>query len=632
MIPPFDATDSTDTPRADRTSEASRARETPRRPGTPETSDGVRATTRRDVLRVLGAGGSMALAGCAALTPSKGARSDDEKRRTLRMIGTPIQTLDPVASVDTASNRVVTQLYDGLVQYPKGRPDPEPLLATDVRTAEGGRVYTFALKEDVTFSDGSALTAADVVYSFERCAASEHSMWSSTLLDVLGVAHDTRTVDGEGEGGSTGAYAPGSLGVRAVDEHTVEIRLDEPFHAALEVLALPAFGIVPEGIVGDVEGYEGELAYERFARESPVGAGPFAFDRWESGTEYAVVARKGYHGDGPRIAGIHWQVIEDPGAAFDHALQREVDAFWVPNAAFDRGKLAIESTDDAGRAVGTYGPLSNGLTATYLRVPLVATYFVGFDPTAVPRAVRRAVAHLLDGRTIVERVHKGRGEAAVHLTPPSVFPGGPAGYDDHARGYPYGGERGMERARAVLADAGYDESNPASLTFTTYDSGAWHETATLLRSKAASVGLTIEIESAPFPTLVERAMKGSLAAFSFAWTMDYPAPDNFLQLLDPENEQSPFRGWGGTPAAARARSAWETIRAHPRATDEDRRVRARAYRTMEEANWQDVVVLPVYHPIGEGFYYPWVDLPRKTGAAGFDKHKYTDVTLGERSA
>ncbi len=544
------------------------------------------------------------------------------------MIGGQLQSLDPINAIDTESTSVITQLYDGLVHYRAGSLDPEPRLATDVRTADGGRVYTFPLREEATFADGSALTAADVVYSFERVAASEHSLWASTLLDVLGVAHETRTV--EGDDGPTEAYVPGSLGVRATDERTVELRLDEPFHAALDVLALPAFGIVPEGIVGDVEGHEGRLAYERFARDSPVGAGPFALDDWKEGTSYRVVARDDYYGEGPRISGIRWQVVEDPAAAFDLALEREVDAFWVPSAAFDPAKVDVESTDEGGRAVGTYGPLSNGLTASYLRVPVVATYFVGFNPEAVPRAVRRAVAHLLDAPTVVEQVHKGRGEAAAHLTPPNVFPGGSAGYDDHARGYPYDGEEGMERARAALAAAGRDRSNPTSLTFTTYESAEWRETGDLLRSKGANVGLDVRIESAPFPSLVERATAGSLEAFSFSWTMDYPAPDNFLQLLDPANDESPFRTWGGTPAADRARSAWERIRAHPRDTDEDRRARGEAYLAMEEANWEDVVVLPVYHPIGEGFYYPWVDVP-KTGAAGFDKHKYTDVAVGERS-
>ncbi len=546
------------------------------------------------------------------------------------MIGQPIRTLDPAQSIDTASAKIVSQLYDGLTYYPKGTPTPELLLAEDLSVSDDGREYAFALKPNATFSDGSPVRAADVVYTFERLASSPVSAWASTLLDLVGVTHETRTV--ETDSGTREEYVPGSLGVEAADERTVRLRLSEPFHATTAVLAHPSFGIVPEGIVGDVEGYDGEVKREEFAARRPVGAGPFALDYWKQGTEYRVNAREDYHGHAPTVAGIHWQVISDPNSAYEYATNGNADAFWVPDARFDPELVSIRAVDERGRKVGTYGPLpENGKTVRYVQVPQATTMYVGFNAELVPRPVRRAVAYALNQERQLRDVHKGRGLAATHLTPPSLFPGGPEAYDRHARGhYPYGvGETRLDAAERTLREAGYDPGDPAELTFTVYEGANWRTTGERLRDQLAAVGVELTLEEAPFPALAKRRENGALEMFSFGWSMDYPAPENFLQLLSPTAEASRV-AWKGTDASKRAAEAWKAIEAHRTESDADRTARRRACLAMERANWEDAVIVPKYHPVGEGFYYRWVDVP-KTGAAGFDKHKYNHVRIARRT-
>ncbi|WP_276301599.1 ABC transporter substrate-binding protein [Halorussus lipolyticus] len=578
----------------------------------------------------LGTAGSVAvgvgLAGCSGSAPTA---DDPSGERTFRMVGSAIRTLDPVAAADSESTTVVTQLFDGLVHYPKGNIDPELLLAEDHRVSEAGRVHTFELDPEATFSDGRPVTADDVVYSFERLAGSKHSQSASKLLDVLGVEHETETV--ESDDGTTEEYVPGSLGVEAKGDRTVEIRLEEPFHTALGVLAYPAFSVVPEGVLGDVEGYDGEMSHEEFATENPVGAGPFVLDTWKKDVEYSVTARDDYRGDGPYVEGIHWKVTSNPSAAYTYAINRNADAFWVPTGKFDPNLVSIEKTDRKGRKVGTYGPLpENGETVQYRQIPLTWTYYLGFNAENVERPVRRAVAYVLNQQTQVEKVHQGRGKRAGHLTPPNLYPGGNPAYEDHAEQYPYGlGESRFDEAQSVLSEAGYGPDNPAEMTLSVYDATAWFETGKLLRDKLARVGVDVSVERVPFATIAERGQNGDLDAFTYGWVMDYPSPESFLKILYPPSSGDQFFFWGGTDAADRAESAWQTVLDHSSGSDADRKARAEAYREMESANWEDVIALPVYHPVGEGFYYDWVDVP-KTGAAGFSKHKYTDVRVGKR--
>ncbi len=574
------------------------------------------SSSRRAFLGTVGVVGGSAVAGCL------GAQGvEDDAAQTFRMVGSPIQTLDPAAANDGASYRVITQLFDGLVHYPKGNPKSELLLAEDVTVSDDGRTYTFALKDGVTFSNGSTLSASDVVYSFERVAASPNSTHASLLFDHLGLEHERQ--DGE--------YVPGTLGVEAVAEKTVEFRLQSPFYATLDVLALPALSIVPEGILGDVQGYDGEMSHEKFATETPVGAGPFTFDRWSSDAEYAVTARDDYHGDGPNVAGIHWHVMSNPNAGYTYATNENADAFWVPTSKFDRAKVTVETTDEQGRKIGTYGPLpENGRTVRYLQVPLVTTYYVGFNAQAVPKPLRKAIAYLVNQHRELNDTRKGRGELATHLTPPSIFPGGRQAAQKHAKSYPYGSaESNLDAAQKVVERAGYGPDNPGSITMTTYRSSSWQLTAQTLQDKLRAIHVNLEIQEAPLPTLIERGQNGSLEAFTLGWSMDYPSPETFLHLLGTGKESQSFLYWDGTPAAKRAQRAWNRVLDHRSSSDADRQVRHEAFVEMEEANWEDVALIPTYHPIGEGFYYQWADVP-KTGAAGFSKHKYTDVTLDRR--
>ncbi|WP_128478403.1 ABC transporter substrate-binding protein [Halorussus pelagicus] len=578
----------------------------------------------------LGTAGTVAvgvgLAGCTGSAPKAEGSSAE---RTLQMVGSSIRTLDPAAANDSESTTVISQLFDGLAHYPKGDLDPELLLADDHSVSDDGTVHTFELHPEATFSDGRPVRADDVVYSFERVAASENSTSASDLLDVLGVEHETRTV--ETGDGTAEEYDPGTLGVEAVDDQTVEIHLTEPFHAALGVLAYPSFGIVPEGVVGDVPGYDGEMSQDEFATENPIGAGPFTLKNWQKDVEYAVSARDDYYGDGPYVAGIHWQVTSDPAAAYTYATNENADIFWVPSGTFDSSLVSIETTDEKGRNVGTYGPLpENGRTIQYLQVPLTWTYYIGFNTEQVEKPVRQAIAYVLNQQTQIAEVHDGRGSSAAHITPPNLYPGGNAAYRDDAEAYPYNlTESRFEDAKAVLADAGYGPENPTEVRLTVYEGEAWNETATLLRDKLASVGVDLTVEQTTFASIAERGRNGELDAFSYGWTMDYPSPDTFLKILYPPTSEDYFFRWGGTSAADRAERAWERVLDNSSGSESDRQARTEAYREMERANWEDVVALPVYHPIGEGFYYDWVDVA-KTGAAGFSKHKYNHAKVGKR--
>ena len=597
-------------------------------------------TTRRSFLKTTGSTASaVALGGLAGTAGAQdgggsnqgtgtGQSGQGDQGGTFSLINSTMSTLDPIKATDTASGEVIQQVFDALMNYPNGKTAVEKLLAKNYTVSKDYKTYTFDLKQGVKFHNGKELTAQDFVYSFERLAQSKNSRRAYFILDSIGVKHSTD---------AKGNYQPNSLAVRAPDKYTLEMELAKPFHATLEMLAYTSFAAVPKNIVGDIKGASGQLSYQEFATSAPVGAGPFKFDKWESSTEAVVTRFDDYHGRKANVGQVHWQIMSDSNARYNYAMNKNADAFSLPTSKYNQNKLNVKKTDKLGRQVGTYGPLRNGETVNYLGVSTIDTYYVGFNTNAVEEPARKAMAYAMNKPQLVEQVFKGRGRPAYHFTPPAIFPGGPDAYKKHAKqNYPYSyGETDLEKARQVMKEAGYGPNNRYKFTFTVYQaSSTWPDVGKLLRDKLASAYIDMTVETAPFSTLLKRGRNGNLEAYSLGWVMDWPAPDNFLQLLYPPNtdtsQSAPlvYLNWSGTKAAKRAKQAWQTVKNNTAPTKQAKKKRNQAYLKMEMANWDDVALLNVYHQLEQRFWYDYAEIP-KFGAAGTSRQMFNDVKMNK---
>ncbi len=364
-------------------------------------------TSRRKFLAATGSvAGAAALAGCSGggsgetetgtemetemdseETPT--ATESGSEGTTFNRINSTLTTFDPIEATDTASGRVIRQIFDTLLIYENATTTVTNQLATDFEVSEDFTTYTFTLADDATFHNGDSVTASDIVYSWERLAQSDNSSRAYFILDSIGVTHETETVTQDGE--ETEQYAPGTLGVEAVDEQTLRMELSAPFHATLQMMAYTSFAALPEGIVGDIEGYEGDIERDALASSNPVGAGPFELENYESGTEVSVTAVEDHYRGGANIDRVHWQIIEKDQPKYNYAMNRNADLFGIPTSFYEPSKVSVDETDAAGRALGSYGEIRNGDTVNYVGVPTINSFYVGFNMEAV-RATRTASA------------------------------------------------------------------------------------------------------------------------------------------------------------------------------------------------------------------------------------------------
>lgn len=541
---------------------------------------------------------------------------------TLKLTSGTVTTLDPIRATDPSTVAIIENLFDGLTTFPDGETTAELQLATDVTVSSDGRTYTASLREDATFHDGTPITASDFVYSWERLAASENSTNAYYLLEYLGVDHTT----------TGGEYDPNSMAVRALDDHTLEFTLTEPFHAALELLALPAFAVVPEGIVGDVQGYAGQTSYQSFA-ENPVGSGPFTLGHWTQNTEVTLARFADYHGVAPDLDQIHWKVVTDSTTEYTYGQNGNADLLTVPDDKYDPGKLKVSKTDAKLRRFGVYGPMQNGKTVSYLGTPLTRTYYIAFNADRVEKPARQAVAYAMNQREVVDDYLETRAEPAAHLTPPAIYPNDD--YAAHANDhYPYGYESTeLAMATQVMEDAGYSESNMYEFTLTTYESRTLKGISQLLQDKLGAAHVDMKYEEEYFSTYLNRLVNGDVDAYIFGWFANWPRPDDFLKNLNPPATRTDGSAdgfsvnWSGTDGSEQAEQAWQQVEANMEPTGQARQVREQAYISMERANWEDVVVLPLYHPIDERFAYDGVDVA-PFGGLGSTYQEYNRVVKG----
>ncbi|MGF9978275.1 ABC transporter substrate-binding protein [Viridibacillus arvi] len=235
-------------------------------------------------------------------------------------------------------------------------------LATSYKVSEDGKVWTVKMREDVKFSDGEPLTAADVVFTFET------AINNGSVVDLNGMAK-----------------------VEAVDDYTVKFTLKEP--QSTFVNSLVATGIVPKH------------AYGKDYAENPIGSGPFQLVQWDKGQQVIVKANPEYYDKKPNFKQITFLFLNED-AAFAAAQAGTVDLAYIP-AAFSKQKVkgmrleTIQTVDNRGIVF----PFVKSGEENEAGLP------IGNDVTADP-AIRHAINIGVDRQALVDGVLEGHGTPA----------------------------------------------------------------------------------------------------------------------------------------------------------------------------------------------------------------------------
>lgn len=461
-------------------------------------------------------------------------------------------TLDPALVGDTTSAFVVRQLFSGLVRLDTNL-EVQPDLAASWEVSPDGTVYTFTLRPDARFADGTPITAEDVQYTLERATDPNlaPALPAQTYLrDIVGVR--------EKLAGNTDTIS----GLRVLDPQTIEITIDAPKSFFLAKLANPTSFIVDRRTVE---------ASPRDWTSRPNGSGPFMIERWRNDDVLVLQRNPNFYRDPAQLD----QITMLMGAAASNPLvlyeEGEIDLVEVPTYALPR----FQDPDN---------PLHGDLVS----VPQLSLFYIGMNVSIPPfddPQVREAFTLLIDRTRLTDLTLRGSATPARGVLPPGM-PGYNADLPPPAAD--------IAAARQLIAASRY--GSVANLPPIVAYGGGW--TTTLSEIAADELGLEIEVRAfETFGDYLAALEANEFALFSMGWIADYADPENFLDVL--------FRSGSGENHMLYANPEVDAL-LDAAATAESDTERWRLYREAEQRIIADAPIIPLYHDVGNYLIKPYV--------------------------
>ncbi len=474
----------------------------------------------------------LALALSLGLSPLAGSAPTAAAGGPLRYLGGAPGTYDPAFIADANDVQLLLQLYAGLTRLDE-RGEPYPSLARSWDVSADGRTYTFHLRDGVRFSDGSALTAADVRRSWLRLL---DPTTHATAPDVLAV------IDGAPERIAGGSEA--AVGIQAPDPRTLVVRLRHPASYFPSITATPATFVVPR-TANATRDWQQPDAF--------VGSGPYGVAA-ASATQITLRANPQYAGAPPPIAEVDWltDTQDDPVTLF---ADDKLDLVNIGSA--DAGWIAYD------RALGPDLHRAAALNVEYF----------GFDVTRPPfddARVRRAFALALDRSRLVELAAGTSALAAASIVPPALQPGN--GFHVPAAN--------VDEAKRLLDQAGYaDRSKLGTITV----NGTALDVGPAVETWREALGARIEVETMDFDAYLRQLDTDVPQVFTINWIADYPSPHALYSLLLQPDAASNYGHWRDDAFVTLLEAA---------AAAKDDAARAAAYRAVDERVADQAPLIP----------------------------------------
>lgn len=283
---------------------------------------------------------------------------------TIGMVLEP-PNLDPTSGAAAAVDEIVySNLFEGLTRI-DGDGAVKPALAESWDVEDAGKAYVFHLRQGVTFHDGSAFDAEDVIFSLDRARSADSTNAQKELFQ-------------------------GIERIEAVDPFTVRFTLTEPDGGFPYNMAWGDAVIVDQASIGQIA-------------TSPVGTGPFRFGEWRQGDRVTLAAWDGYWGEKPALSAATFRFISDPTAAFAAIMAEDVDAF--PNYPAVETVAQIEADPRFKVVIGT----TEGETILAMN---------NTKPPLDDIHVREAIAHAINRQEIIDGAMFGFGTPiGTHFAP-----------------------------------------------------------------------------------------------------------------------------------------------------------------------------------------------------------------------
>lgn len=460
---------------------------------------------------------AVALAACGSQSNSNngGGASDTEGKQVLKWSeSSELPTMDTSLTEDSVSSSILVNTSEGLYRKTLKQGEYEPAIATgDPEISDDGKVYTFKLREDAKWSNGDPVTAKDFVYAWQRFVDPKTGASMNFLMTDL-VKNANEIMAGE--------LPKEELGVKAIDDHTLEVTFENAFPYWKELFAMTSFAPLNQKFVEEKGDKYGTTS------DNTLYNGPFILDDWDgTGLEWKLVKNDKYWDkDTVKLDEVDYNVVKETNTIMNLFQSGEVD--YAPIS----GEYVQQVEGDPQLHTLPQASVFH-LNMNYER-----------DGKATPLAnahIRKAINAAIDRESMVKDVLKTASIPANYFVPKDMTKDEKTGKDfreiNGENMVKFDPKLAQEEFKKGLAELGQDS---IQLELLGYDTDAAKSSLEFLQGQLQQnlPGLSIQITSVPFKNGLTKQNNGDYDLALRGWGADFADPVNFMSIYQEGNPQN----------------------------------------------------------------------------------------------
>lgn len=426
--------------------------------------------------------------------------------------------LDPALNSSVDGGCLAVNSFEGLFSY-DAEGKVTPTLSESYEVSEDGLTYTFKLKSDLKWSDGSALTAKDFEYSWKRVADPATAADYSYLFDVFAKGDD------------------GSIVVTATDDTTLTCTLAAPCAYFLELLAFPTFMPVPQASV-EAANPDGTTPGAWCQEAGFVSNGAYTLQTWNHNESMVYVKNPNYY-DAANVTVEQLDVMLSADDTAIYAAYQSDNLDFIDTVANDEIANLIDKDPE------------------FHIVPQLGNYYACFnvnsslfDGLTVEQAanMRKAINLLIDRDYIATNIGQCGQELANTFIPPAMGDGNGGEFRTNDDDYTFPDEKNVgyfdptivdtEQAIELLKTCGYEfddagmlsAETPLSMTYLTNNAEGNVKIAEAIQQDLAAVGIELKVQQEEWNVFLESRKAGNFDFAREGWIADYSDPINMLEM------------------------------------------------------------------------------------------------------
>ncbi|MDI6893257.1 MAG: peptide ABC transporter substrate-binding protein [Bacillota bacterium] len=510
--------------------------------------------------------GTVVVTGCAKKPAEPEKKPPVEQVLNLNL-GEEPPDLDANTSTDQVSFEILNNVMEGLVRVGAGEKiEKGSGLALDWTVSDDGMKYTFKLR-DARWSDDKPVTAYDFEYGWKRALdPNTGSQYAYIMYPVKG-AEALNSIDPKApDSAAKIEAAKAALGVKALDEKTLEVTLESPTPYFISLMAFPTYYPIRKDII--------EKFADAYAAEPDkmVYCGPFVIQEWQHESKLVLAKNPKYwDADKVKLSRIEFVMIKDHNAYMNMFEAGELDGTGVPGDFIQKYK-------DAGNLQ---------------TIPEAVTWYILFNlksPVFKNKNMRKAFSLAIDRQDFVDKVLKNMSLPATSYTPPSITtPDGKSFAKDMV------GELIPKKADPAAAKAALQQGMKElklkklpKIVFLSSDSSVAKKYAAAWQEMwKQNLGVEVQVDAVAFKVRIDRMSKGDYDVCMAGWGADFNDPMTFIDM---------WVTGGGNNDAGYSNPKYDQLVKEAKATG-DQAIRFRNMLECEKIIAEDLPIAPVWWPV-----------------------------------